>query len=260
MRTTTTQPRTLALIIAALVLTIGALIAPQAGIARPGSAVPAQVPLTITVPKFIIIGTGNPEGSVVNYLPDIQVSDSGAKLSCDPDTGAFARGGHKVTCTATRGDETATASFYLLVSFNDDTDVSADEIKQIPENPIRPASMVFYNVEVRNNGTLTARQPLLTGTVPEGIELLLSPSDICKQGAGRALTCTLPPLGAGKANIVPLTAQVQPGFLGSFQLRLTAGLGDGQRDLEESLNTLTRTTAVVDLGFGENAVFIPLVR
>lgn len=252
---TTAQLRTLALFIGAALI-VGALFAP-----RPASRTLAQEPLTVTaVSRFLVFGTSNPTNGLVNYSSNVVVSDPAATLSCDPGNGVFPRGGHKITCTATRGAETATMSFYALVAYGDDTDVSLDKIEQLPENPIKLASTVIYQVEVRNNGLLTARRPIVTGTVPEGVTLLLIPGDRCSVDAARALTCTLQPLGASKGDIVQLAGQVQPGFVGNYQLALSVRLGDNQRDLEESLNAFTKTTVVQDPGFGENAVFIPLVR
>jgi uncharacterized repeat protein (TIGR01451 family) len=237
------------------VLISGAMFAP-----RPAPDTMAQEPLTVqAVEQFFFVGVGNPQGGLVDYSSNVKVNDPKATLSCDPDNGVFRPGGYKITCTATRGAEVASTFFYVLVAYGDDTDVSLKEITQSPENPTRLASTVIYQVQVRNNGGLTARRPLVTGTIPEAITLKLTADDRCKLGEGRALTCTLQPLGQGKGDIVQLVGQVEPGFAGNFQLRLSISLGDGQRDLEESLNTFTKTTVVQDPGFGENAVFIPLV-
>jgi hypothetical protein len=263
MRITTTPSRQLTLV--ALVLLLGALLAPRLGAApAPGSS--AQQALSITVPRFLVFGTGSPAGRVVDYLPSVELSDPAADLECDPPPGFFERGGHTVTCTATAGAASASATFYVLVAFDDDTDVSVDSVRQVDEagraveNPLRPAALVEYQVEVRNNGLLTARQPIVTATIPESIELRLPPGGRCKLGAARLLTCTLLPIAGGKATIVQIPAQVRQGFLGSFTFRAAVSLGDGQRDLEASLNSGSRTTIVQDPGFGENALFIPLVR
>jgi hypothetical protein len=221
------------------------------------SAADPQQALTITVPPFIVFGTGNPEGRIVNYLPNIQVSDEAAELECTPGTGQFARGSHKISCVATLGETRATAEFFILVAYSDDTDVSVSAITQSQTNPLLPASFVEYGIEVRNNGSNSARRVIVSGVVPETLQGL-GLDRRCTLSEARELTCTIFGLSGGKADIILLRAQLRPGFQGTFQTTMAVSLGDGQRDLEPTLNVRTITTAVEDPGFGENTVFVPL--
>lgn len=260
MRTRSPQLWTFTLSVLALILTFCAAVTPRAGASRlpPGAAELAD--LTITVPQFIVFGTGSADGRVVNYLPNVQVSDPNAELACLPGTGLFPRGGHKITCTATLGDTKATESFFILVAFGDDTDVSMRAVTQAPENPVKPASVVSYNFELRNNGSISARRVIVSGAIPESLELQTFDQGRCTVSATRELSCTIFNLGSGKGDIVSFSGQIKPGASGSFQTRMSVSLGDDQRDLEPTLNSITTTTAILDPGFGENALFLPLTR
>lgn len=259
MTTRSSQLRTFALSVLTLLLIFCAAVVVRAGTA-PSSPATEPANLTITVSPFIVYGTGSADGRVVNYLPEVKVSDPNANLECLPGTGFFPRGGHKITCTATLGGAQVTESFFILVAFGDDTDVSMRAATQVPENPVKPASVVNYSFELRNNGALAARRVIVSANIPEALELQTFDQGRCTVSAPSELTCTIFNLGSGKGDIISFGGQIKPGVLSSFQTRMTVSLGDGQLDLEPTLNSITITTAVKDPGFGENALFLPVLR
>jgi uncharacterized repeat protein (TIGR01451 family) len=260
MWTTTTLLRTLTLATLAGACLITAGIAPGRTLAesRPTTSDHPSA-LSITTPRFITVTTTG-SSAPVSYLAQVSASDPSAGLGCVPGEGSFPRGATEVLCTATLGEETATARFFVLVANGDDTDVSLSGITHTPENPVRPSSELSYLIELRNNGLNTARQVLVSGTLPEAIEVTSYNTARCTLTPERLFACTIFGLNPGKGDVLALGARVRPGVTGNFQLQLAVSLSDGQVDLEPSLNSYTKTTVIEDPGFGPNAIYIPLVR
>lgn len=217
----------------------------------------AQGPVSITVfeENYAVQSINNP--ATVDYTPNIEVTPANAELECTPPSGSqFPRGATLVTCTATLGNATDTASFYVLVANGDDTDADLFAITQNPI-PAIPSGIVTYAVEVRVNVGMAAREVVLTGTIPA--QLIIQTVDNDCNVSQTTITCTATTLQQGLPRAFQVVAQVRPGFQGSFTFPWSLTLGDGQFDLRANNNSRAITTQVRP-SQAPNKIYIPLLR
>lgn len=214
-----------------------------------------SVSITVFEEHYAVQSINNP--ATVNYTPNIEVNPANAELECTPPSGGqFPRGTTQVTCTATLGNATDTASFYVLVANGDDTDADLFAITQNPA-PASPSGIVTYTVEVRANVGMAAREVVVTGTIPT--QLIIQTVDNDCNVSQTAITCTTTALQQGLPRAFQVVAQVRPGFQGSFIFPWSLSLGDGQFDLRADNNSRIATTNV-QTSQAPNKVYIPLVR
>lgn len=212
--------------------------------------------ITIVEENYAVQSINNP--ATVDYSSNIELSHADAELTCTPATGSeFPRGATRVDCTATRGDETATAGFYVLVANGDDTDVELRDITQNPSTAL-PSSQVTYNIEYRANVGMTAREIVFTGTLPAEVTLKAY-DDNCNVSRLPTITCTFFALQPGFPQAFQVHVQIKQGFLGDFTFPWSLALAGNQRDLRADNNSFTATTSVQPL-LAPNRIYIPLLQ
>src|SRR5687768_4889570 len=102
------------------------------------------IPLFILVPEWVIVEATSIQGAKVDYTVS---STDGTPVTCNPASGStFPLGGSSVLCTATRGQETVTERFSVMVA---DT---------LPPSIVVPGPIVSDNPVV--NFTVTATDAL----------------------------------------------------------------------------------------------------
>lgn len=214
-----------------------------------------SVSITVFEENYAVQSINNP--ATVDYTPNIEVTPANAELECTPPSGSqFPRGATLVTCTATLGSATDTASFYVLVANGDDTDVDLFAITQNP-SPAIPSGIVTYTIEVRTNVGRAAREVVVTGTIPA--QLIIQTVDNDCNVSQATITCTTTALQQGLPRGFQVTAQIRPGFQGGFTFPWALTLGDGQFDLRANNNSRTATTQVQP-SQAPNKIYIPLIR
>jgi hypothetical protein len=222
---------------------------------------PTQVGLTISFEdEYYNVTTSNPERTVF-YEDNIIVSNPAAAVVCDPPSGElFPRGATLVNCTATLGEQTAEGSFYVLVtsSSGTETDIEIYTIGQNPEEIFQAASFT-YSVEVRNNGAIRADRVIVSGNLPPQVELI-SAGNRCDTTNLPTITCTLLEVRPAMPQALPIDVKVKPGVTGAIFFTMTAEIAEGPDDVFTANNSFTRRTDVRVLGFGGNALYLPLLR
>ncbi len=222
---------------------------------------PAQAAPTISFKDAYFPVSSINQETPVFYESNIIVSPATAELECDPSSGAvFSRGATLVTCTATLGDQTAEGSFYVLVSSSsgDDTDIEIYTIAVLPEEVYQAASFT-YNVELRNNGSRRATGIVVSGTLPPQVDFVRADSR-CDTEDLPAISCVVPVLLVSQAWAVPIDVKVKSGVTGAIFLTMSAEITAEGEDLFADNNSFTRRVDVRVLGFGNNTVYLPMLR
>ncbi|NJN14985.1 MAG: hypothetical protein HC822_01055 [Oscillochloris sp.] len=215
----------------------------------------AQEPITLSFSdENVVVQSVGPTS--VNYDYNIGVTPADTFVACMPESGAvFEPGATRVDCTAGAGDQQVQGSFYVLVTNGDNTDVEIYNIFAEPF-PVEPAGFLTYNVELRNIANATARQVVLTTTLPPAIKFLSSNNPNCNTRDLPQLTCTILTLNAGVPQGFLIRAQLNPGFTEAFQYTWDVSLGDNQVDLRADNNRFTVNTQV-QVRQAPNRLFLP---
>ena len=122
------------------------------------------VPLSILVPEFVIVEATSLKGAVASY--DVSSSD-GTPVSCNPPSGStFPLGGTTVLCTATRGTETVTERFPVMV-----TDTTPPSIV-VPDSIVTDNAVVHFTVtatDALDPAPVVVCNPASGSTFPGGV-------------------------------------------------------------------------------------------
>lgn len=255
------NPRMLRSLLPALCLLITIGLAGLLSTSATSAQAPAQAELTIGFEFEYFPSTTNNQETSVEFDDTIIVSNSEAEVECDPPSGSlFPRGATLVTCTATLGEQTATGSFYVLVVSNagEDTDIEMYTIAQIP-GEIVEASNFTYNVELRNNGNRRATGVIVSGRLPQQVDLVRAGNN-CDTSKLPMISCVIPELLPGAPRAFALDVKVKPGFTGAMFLTMSAEITGEGEDIFATNDSFTRRTDVLQLGFAGNVVYLPMLR
>jgi hypothetical protein len=244
--TTPVQSRFIVAAAVMIALVVGTMLLPAT---RGQAAEPSQAdttPPSIAV-SDIFVTTTSEEGAVVNYRSQISLSDNSdptPALSCAPTWGSFfVLGKTMVSCTATdAANNSAQASFRVLVARGDDADVALRQIFISPSVP-QAGNIATLTFDVNNSQLSAARSLRLAIDLPPEATLLSAPSG-CDTSALPQVSCLVGNLAPRESRSFNLMVEINREAIGTMIVNAGVSLGDNQRDIDPDNNSLSLSSPI----------------